>query len=233
MRCEPALERILRRYPGQLEVHFADALQTLRETPRLYDINQDGSLELVVLDYLGATRVYDWEDLSKPYQRIETTFRGIAYADITGDGNAEQITLDPSGYLYVSGLGLEMQRLPFQVGQNAQITTADFNRDGKVDIIVGLASGGVQLFQNTSDILIPSEALYVWPNPASSLVNVRVKSSGTLHWFDLSGRVLGPLIPVEAGETLRVPAPLPGPGNYLLKYESTQGSVTQKVLILP
>ena len=220
-------------FGGQLGEEKPLNVVSLHETPRFYDVNQDGTLELVVLDYLGATRVYDGSDLSKPYQRIETTFRGIAYADITGDGNAEQITLDPSGYLYVSGLGLEMQRLPFQVGQNAQITTADFNRDGKVDIIVGLASGGVQLFQNTSDILIPSEALYVWPNPASSLVNVRVKSSGTLHWFDLSGRVLGPLIPVEAGETLRVPAPLPGPGNYLLKYESTQGSVTQKVLILP
>jgi hypothetical protein len=218
---------------GVLSEEKALNVVSLRETPRLYDINQDGSLELVVLDYLGGTRVYDWSDLSKPYQRIETAFRGIAYADITGDGNAEQITLDASGYLYVSGLGLEVQRLPFQVGQNAQITTADFNRDGKVDIVVGLASGGVQLFQNTSDIIVPSDELYVWPNPASGLMNVRVKSSGTLQWFDLSGRVLDGEISVGAGETLRIPAPLPGAGNYLLKYDSAKGSVTQKVLILP
>ena len=218
---------------GQLGEEKALNVVSLRETPRLYDINQDGSLELVVLDYLGGTRVYDWSDLSKPYQRIETAFRGIAYADITGDGNAEQITIDASGYLYVSGLGIEVQRLPFQVGQNAQISTADFNRDGKIDIVVGLASGGVQLFQNTSDIIVPSDELYVWPNPASALVNVRVKSSGTLQWFDLSGRVLGGEISVNAGETLRIPAPLPGAGNYLLKYDSAKGSVTQKVLILP
>lgn len=107
---------------------------SLRETPRLYDVNQDGSLELVVLDYLGGTRVYDWSDLSKPYQRKETLFRGIAHADITGDGN---------------------------FGQNAQISIADFNRDGKVDIVIGLASGGVQLVQNAGDILIPSDELYV------------------------------------------------------------------------
>ena len=206
---------------------------SVRETPRLYDINQDGTLELLVLDYLGGTRVYDWSDLSKPYQRIETLFRGIAYADITGDGNAERITVDASGSVYVSGLGLEVQRLPFQVGQNAQISTADFNRDGKVDIVVGLASGGVQLFQNTSDATVPSEELYVWPNPASSLINIRVKNAGTLHWFDLSGRALGSSISVEAGETLRIPAPLPGAGNYLLKYDSAKGSVTQKVLVLP
>ncbi|MEY4309522.1 MAG: hypothetical protein RL422_1725 [Bacteroidota bacterium] len=218
---------------GQLGEEKALNVVSLRETPRLYDINQDGSLELVVLDYLGGTRVYDWSDLSKPYQRIETAFRGIAYADITGDGNAEQITIDASGYLYVSGLGIEVQRLPFQVGQNAQISTADFNRDGKIDIVVGLASGGVQLFQNTSDIIIPSDELYVWPNPASSLVNIRVKNTGTLQWFDLSGRVLGGEISVNAGETLRIPAPLPGAGNYLLKYDSAKGSVTQKVLILP
>jgi hypothetical protein len=218
---------------GQLGEEKALNVVSLRETPRLYDINQDGSLELVVLDYLGGTRVYDWSDLAKPYQRIETLFRGIAYADITGDGNAEQITIDASGYLYVSGLGLEVQRLPFQVGQNAQITTADFNRDGKVDIIVGLASGGVQLFQNNSEISIPSEELYVWPNPATSLINIRVKNIGTLHWFDLSGRVLGGAISVDAGETLRIPAPLPGAGNYLLKYESVKGSVTLKVLIQP
>lgn len=171
--------------------------------------------------------------LSKPYQRIETAFHGIAYADITGDGNAEQITIDASGYVYVSGLGLEVQRLSFQVGQNAQISTADFNRDGKIDIVVGLASGGVQLFQNTSDIIVPSDELYVWPNPASSLVNIRVKNTGTLQWFDLSGRVLGGEISVDAGGTLRIPAPLPGAGNYLLKYDSAKGSVTQKVLILP
>ncbi len=218
---------------GVLSEEKALNVVSLRETPRLYDVNQDGSLELVVLDYLGGTRVYDWSDLSKPYQRIETAFRGIAYADITGDGNAEQITIDASGYVYVSGLGLEVQRLPFQVGQNAQITTADFNRDGKVDIVVGLASGGVQLFQNTSDIIVPSDELYVWPNPASSLVNIRVKNTGTLQWFDLSGRILGGEISVNAGETLRIPAPLPGAGNYLLKYDSAKGSVTQKVLILP
>ncbi len=218
---------------GQLGEEKALNVVSLRETPRLYDINQDGTLELVVLDYLGATRVYDWSDLTKPYQRLETAFRGIAYADITGDGNDERITLDASGYVYVSGLGLEVQRLPFQVGQNAQISTVDFNRDGKVDIVVGLASGGVQLFQNTSDIIVPADELYVWPNPASALVNVRVKSSGTLQWFDLSGRALGGEISVDAGETLRIPAPLPGAGNYLLKYDSAKGSVTQKVLILP
>ena len=218
---------------GQLGEEKPLNVVSLRETPRLYDINQDGSLELLVLDYLGVTWVYDWSDLSKPYQRVETAFRGIAYADITGDGNSERITVDASGYVYVSGLGLEVQRLPFLVGQNAQISTADFNRDGKIDIVVGLASGGVQLLQNTSDILIPSEDLYVWPNPASSLINIRVKSSGTLQWFDLSGRVLGGGISVGAGETLRIPAPLPGAGNYLLKYESVKGSVTQKVLILP
>ena len=206
---------------------------SVRETPRLFDINQDGTLELVVLDYLGGTRVYDWSDLSKPYQRIETLFQGIAYADLTGDGNAERITLDASGSVYVSGLGLEVQRLPFQVGQNAQISTTDFNRDGKVDIVVGLASGGVQLFQNTSDVTVPSEELYVWPNPASSLINIRVKNAGTLHWFDLSGRALGGAISVDAGETLRIPAPLPGAGNYLLKYDSATGSTSQKVLILP
>ncbi len=218
---------------GQLGEEKPLNVVSLRETPRLYDINQDGSLELLVLDYLGVTWVYDWSDLSKPYQRVETAFRGIAYADITGDGNSERITVDASGYVYVSGLGLEVQRLPFLVGQNAQISTADFNRDGKIDIVVGLASGGVQLFQNTSDIIVPSEELYVWPNPASALVNVRVKSSGTLQWFDLSGRTLGGGISVNAGETLRIPAPLPGAGNYLLKYESAKGSVTQKVLILP
>ena len=218
---------------GQLGEEKPLNVASLRETSRLYDINQDGSLELVVLDYLGGTRVYDWSDLTKPYQRIETAFRGIAYADITGDGNAERITVDASGFLYVSGLGLEVQRLPFQVGQNAQISTADFNRDGKLDIVVGLASGGVQLFQNTSEISIPSEELYVWPNPASSLVNIRVKNVGTLQWFDLSGRALGGGISVDEGETLRIPAPLPGAGNYLLKYESAKGFVTQTVLILP
>jgi hypothetical protein len=206
---------------------------TLRETPRLFDVNQDGSLELVVLDYLGGTRVYDWSDLSKPYQRLETLFRGIAYADITGDGNFEQITLDASGNLYVSGLGLEVQRLPFNFGQNASVTTADFNQDGKVDIVIGLASGGVQLLQNASDILIPSDELYVWPNPAATLVNVRVKSAGNLQWFDLSGRAMGLTLAVTTGESLRIPAPLPGAGSYILRYETAKGSVSQKVLILP
>lgn len=218
---------------GQLTGEIALPVVSFRETPRLYDIDQDGTLELVVLESLGATRVYDWSNLTKPHQRFESLFRGIAYADITGDGTVERITLDASGYIYVSGLGLEVQRLPFQVGQNAQISMVDFNRDGKIDIVVGLASGGVQLFQNTSDIIVPKEELYVWPNPASSLLNVRVKSDGTLRWFDLLGRSLGEAIAVKAGEIVRIPAPLPGAGNYLLTYDSAKGSLTQKVLILP
>ena len=218
---------------GLLSDEKALPVVTLRETPRLYDVNQDGSLELVVLDYLGGTRVYDWSDLSKPYQRLETLFRGIAYADITGDGNFEQITLDASGNLYVSGLGLEVQRLPFNFGQNASVTTADFNKDGKMDIVIGLASGGVQLLQNTSEISIPLEELYVWPNPAMSLVNIRVKSAGNLQWFDLSGRALGSTLAVTAGETLRIPAPLPGAGSYILHYQTASGSVSKKVLMLP
>lgn len=218
---------------GQLTGEIALPVVSFRETPRLYDIDQDGLLELVVLESLGATRVYDWSNLTKPHQRFESLFRGIAYADITGDGTVERITLDASGYIYVSGLGLEVQRLPFQVGQNAQISTVDFNRDGKIDIVVGLASGGVQLFQNTSEIIVPKEELYVWPNPASSLLNVRVKSDGTLRWFDLLGRSLGEAIAVKAGEIVRIPAPLPGAGNYLLTYDSAKGSLTQKVLILP
>jgi hypothetical protein len=218
---------------GQLTGEIALPVVSPRETPRLFDVNQDGLLELVVLDYLGVTRVYDWSDLAKPYQRIETLFKGIAYADITGDGNFERITLDFYGDLYASGLGLEVSRLPFNFGQNAQISVADFNRDGKVDIVIGLASGGVQLLQNTSEISIPSDELYVWPNPASTLVNVRVKSAGTLHWFDLSGRVVGASLQVMAGETIRIPAPLPGAGNYILRYETAAGSVAQKVLIQP
>jgi hypothetical protein len=206
---------------------------SLRETPRLFDVNQDGKLELVVLDYLGGTRVYDWSDLSKPYQRLETLFRGIAYADITGEGNFEQIILDALGDLYVSGLGLEVQRLPFNFGQNAQISTADFNRDGKMDMVIGLASGGVQLLQNTSDIIVPSEELYVWPNPASSVVNIRVKSAGSLQWFDMLGRELGSPINVTAGETFRIPAPTLGAGSYILRYEAATGSVAKKVLIQP
>jgi hypothetical protein len=177
--------------------------------------------------------VYDWSDLSKSYQRLETLFRGIAYADITGDGNFEQIALDASGNLYVSGLGLEVQRLPFNFGQNASVTTADFNKDGKMDIVIGLASGGVQLLQNTSEISIPSEELYVWPNPATSLVNIRVKSAGNLQWFDLSGRALGSTLAVTAGETLRIPAPLPGAGSYILHFQAATGTVSQKVLMLP
>jgi hypothetical protein len=64
-------------------------------------------------------------------------------------------------------------------------------------------------------------------------LNVRVKSDGTLRWFDLLGRSLGEAIAVKAGEILRIPAPLPGAGNYLLTYDSAKGSLTQKVLILP
>jgi hypothetical protein len=218
---------------GKLTGEITLSVVSLRETPRLFDVNQDGSLELVVLDYLGVTRIYDWSDLAKPYKRLESLFKGIAYADITGDGNFEQITLDFYGDLYVSGLGLEVQRLPFNFGQNAQISTADFNRDGKMDIVIGLASGGVQLLQNAGDVAVPLEELYVWPNPATSFVNIRVKSAGKLQWFDSIGQALGSPIPVAAGETFRIPAPILGAGSYILRYETATGSVAKKVLIMP
>ena len=64
-------------------------------------------------------------------------------------------------------------------------------------------------------------------------MNIRVKSAGNLQWFDLSGRAMGSTLAVTAGETLRIPAPLPGAGSYILRYETVKGSVSQKVLILP
>ena len=150
----------------------------------------------------------DWGQLSKEIWQLRT----CQFADIDGDGTAEFIGIDLEGMWhvgnYVSTTNSFLWRIAdfhgFTVGRNARLSVADFNSDGRVDLLVGTGAGGVYLVENKSSSpvwdALDSRTLQVWPNPSAGTVYVLTNKSGELQVFNQLGQVIS-IRSVQAGKT--------------------------------
>jgi hypothetical protein len=90
------------------------------------------------------------------------------------------------------------------VGRNTRLSVADFNADGRVDLLVGTGAGGVYLVENKSSSpvwdALDSQTLQVWPNPSPGTVYVLTNKSGELQVFNQLGQVIS-IRSVQAGKT--------------------------------
>jgi hypothetical protein len=140
----------------------------------------------------------DWGQLSKESWQLRT----CQFADIDGDGTAEFVGIDLEGMWhvgnYVSTTNSFIWRTAdfhgFTVGRNTRLSVADFNADGRVDLLVGTGAGGVYLVENKSSSpvwdTLDSQTLQVWPNPSPGTVYVVTNQSGELHVFNQAGQVI-------------------------------------------
>jgi hypothetical protein len=140
----------------------------------------------------------DWGQLSKESWQLRT----CQFADLDGDGLTEFIGIDVTGMWHVGNYDVTNNTLiwrivdfqGFTVGRNARLSVADFNSDGRMDLIVGTGAGGVYLLanQSTSPIwdAIETQALQVWPNPSSGVLNVLANKTGELQLLNIWGQLL-------------------------------------------
>ena len=150
----------------------------------------------------------DWGQLSKEIWQLRT----CQFADIDGDGTAEFVGIDLEGMWhvgnYVSTTNSFNWRTAdfhgFTVGRNARLSVADFNADGRVDLLVGTGAGGVYLVENKTSSpvwdALDAQTLQVWPNPSPGTVYVLTNKSGELQVFNQVGQVIT-IRSVQAGKT--------------------------------
>lgn len=173
----------------------------------------------------------DWGELSKESWQLRT----CQFADVDGDGREEFIAIDQEGNWHVGNFDASRNHLAwrsidvhgFKVGRNARLQVVDFNRDGRLDFVVGTGGGGVYLLANNSSSpvwdALQTQPLQVWPNPSSGLIHVLTNEPGTLQVFNHVGQMLIN-IQTQAGKTYDLMVS----NMSLLRFVDANGKVTTR-----
>jgi hypothetical protein len=140
----------------------------------------------------------DWGGLSK---KTDWVLQSFALADADLDGQLDFVGIDKLGRLHVGILDPKTSLIfwqsdanfeSFNFGQKALISISDWNQDGLMDLSIGLATGGVQLLQNTfkSELSsnVENSSIQIWPNPSKEYVQIMTNDSGTYEVIDFTGK---------------------------------------------
>lgn len=150
--------------------------------PFFYDVDGDGSQELIAGSKDGSLRLYKKKEGTPGWTMVPDYFEGVragafsapSLGDIDGDGKPE-ILLGTGGFSSDSGrviiyanagtlsrpLWKKSDVTGIKVGNDATPSLADVDGDGKADLIVGNSTGRLFLFRNRS---LPGRASFVRDN---------------------------------------------------------------------
>ena len=222
------------------------------DRPLFTDWNQDGQLDLLVLEKSGRIRSYDesfskiqsadWAGFSK---KTDWVLQSFALADADLDGRLDFMGIDKVGRLHVGILDPKASLIIWQVdahleafnfGQKATVSASDWNQDGLMDINVGLATGGVQLLQNKSmselSNLVENSSLQIWPNPSKEYVQIMTNESGTYEVIDIMGKKIMANAQIEKLIPARIDVSRIPKGVYFLKFTSSKNQISLKKLLV-
>ncbi len=213
------------------------------EVPVLIDWNQDSQLDLLIINRVGRIRTQGNLDWGKLSTITDWRLRSFSMADLDGDGTLEFLGLDTDGSLHIGNYDTSKNELIWKsqdfgdisLGRNAQIFSADYNTDGKKDLIVGTGTGGVLLFENKTSSPIwdklATMRLQIWPNPSSDFIYAQTNLPGMVYWYDMTGRLLDQRV-TAPGEAIRFVTKGMHAGIYLLLFKAEDGQLqTQKFVI--
>jgi hypothetical protein len=167
-----------------------------------------GNLVITRTGRIQSAANADWGQLSKESWQV----RSCQFADMYGDGTAEFIWIDLEGNWHIGNYDVLTNLISwrtadfqgFTVGRNARLSVADFNADGRQDLVVGTGAGGIYLLENKSNSPVwdamTEQTLQVWPNPNSGLIHVLTNQPGELQLYNTLGQKASTLH-VEPGRT--------------------------------
>jgi hypothetical protein len=222
------------------------------DRPLFTDWNQDGQVDLLVLEKSGRIRSYDrsfskilssdWGGFSK---KTEWVLQSFALADGDLDGRLDFIGIDNFGRLHVGILDPITSLIfwqsdanfeSFNFGQKATVSASDWNQDGLMDISVGLSTGGVQLLQNKSMSELSSNVensfIQIWPNPSKEYVQIMTNESGTYEVIDFIGKKILAIAPIEKLIPSRIDVSRISKGVYFLKFTSSKNQISLRKLVV-
>ena len=222
------------------------------DRPLFTDWNQDGQLDLLVLEKSGRIRSYDesfskiqsadWAGFSK---KSDWVLQSFALADADLDGRLDFMGIDKVGRLHVGILDPKASLIiwqsdanveSFNFGQKASISASDWNQDGLMDLSVGLATGGVQLLQNKfmSELStnIENSLLQIWPNPSKEYIQIMTNENGTYELIDFMGKKIMANAQIEKLIPARIDVSRIPKGVYFLKFTSSKNQISLKKLLV-
>ncbi len=216
------------------------------ESPLLVDWDQNGVLDVLILDKIGKVRAYsfvdftlqtsDWAGLSA----LSTwSIQSFAFGDLNADGQWEVVALDRDGMTHVGVLQTNSQTILWddkignsmnRVGLKGHVSISDYNQDGRPDIMLGLATGGVHVYENrtVSPVItqLDSQLLQVFPNPAQQEVNLFANEAGSFTIRNLFGQSL--LSGTLARAVIqKIPMGPIAKGLYFIEFQSISGKMIQ------
>ncbi len=222
------------------------------DRPLFTDWNQDGQVDLLVLEKSGRIRSYDrsfskilssdWGGFSK---KTDWVLQSFALADGDLDGRLDFIGIDNFGRLHVGILDPTTSLIfwqsdanfeSFNFGQKATVSASDWNQDGLMDISVGLSSGGVQLLQNKSmselSNNVENSFIQIWPNPSKEYVQIMTNESGTYEVIDFIGKKILAIVQIEKLIPSRIDVSRISKGVYFLKFTSSKNQISLRKLVV-
>lgn len=236
----------------------------ITDNPCFYDADGDGDLDLLVGKPQGNVSYYQNTGTSKaPVLTLVTeTFAGISVnyegrnvqlsvADIDLDGKQDLVTVDFSGKVrifYNADWAKWTERENLLVardgvgtdplfGYTLYATVADYNGDGKPDIIVGNNTGGIRLLQNVLPLTITpveppvEQSIKVYPNPAGEYIYVLSTLDAVLTVVTVSGKTMQSDMVIKANRETEIPTNRWQPGLYIFELRTPNSTVSKKVVI--
>lgn len=222
------------------------------DRPLFTDWNQDGQLDLLVLERSGRIRSYDqsfskilsadWASFSK---KTDWVLQSFVLADANLDGQLEFMGIDKLGRLHLGNLDPKTSVISWQsdanfesfnFGLKAVISMSDWNQDGLMDISVGLATGGVQLLQNAFKSELSSNVenspIQIWPNPSKEYVHIMTNDRGTYELIDFTGKKILANAHIDKLVPARIDVSRVSKGVYFLKFTSSKNQISLQKMVI-
>ncbi|MDQ3110924.1 MAG: T9SS type A sorting domain-containing protein [Bacteroidota bacterium] len=230
-------------------------------TPQIVDVDRDGKNDLLIGEQTGNVNYYHNDGTSAvPVFTLVTPLFGNVIVTQTGftTGYSTPLLYNDSGE-YVLLVGSErgflfrFDNIDGNLSGNFTLTdslyvssyeggriapaAADMNNDGRLDVVIGNAAGGVALFygDNTTAVeeFIPQDQFAIYPNPASSHIIVEMlgpeKGDRIFTIHDLTGKEI--MRGNISGEQLIIPVTF-AEGIYIFTVRSPNGFTTSRKLII-
>ena len=238
-------------------------------TPQIIDVDRDGLLDLLVGEQNGILNYYhNLGSTTNPFFQASPTSSPFGNINVHAlnyiDGYSVPFLYDDSGtykllvanmegniFLYDSidgNLGgtfhfvdtVFSKYFGYRYGYNGSVSGADLNADGRMDVLIGLYGGGVQIYYQADPFLAvqevtkPVSTFSLFPNPASDQLNISLHQFNrtekySLTIYNCTGQIVYNTNVVK--EKMRLDVKDFSAGIYLIQLKSDNGMVAKKMVI--